>query len=1683
MWSGGGMKIDLCPCCKVVSENYSGFQKVLDVRDAGFVLYRHTTLVEDIDKSTGTTQIATTTTDDVFILENTKDVPLKNVDITTELDRNQISCPRCVNIVKHAQKLLQNQELGANDLIGVCEHCRQKNQAEKPCLKCKEAVEIFQSNKAAKKTSSRAQKVKTWLSKIENLIRKALVEDKKQAMKIKRRYSDIDINLILKKMSKTDREPEVAELFLHDIDSSMLGPLSDRSHYHGVKKTKDVMFDEIEKIYEDRRHPGTPYGEESRLFNQSITTLTEDEFERRYKKDKIEDNTVYDYMHTPRADLAEENYYGTSKEDFIQAVSKQYEHDKQFISKSDTFQDGKKYVTGEGKHYESDRMKSLIQKRNFDYEDNIPTISTRYESGGINKDLLDNDIIHIKSKEYVPDQRKDYPAASTKYYDSNKNKVLTNTDSDIDSSLRRDHYDRDRKKDRRTPDTVSDHRKERESDDMTSKYYHSDEKKYLPKSDSVSDHKKRVESSKYYDRDKKGEVVQTTSKYYDSDRGKDLVSDHRMRGSVTTDSKYHDGDKNRDVLKADTVSDDRKPDIKYYGSDKKRDILKSDTVSDDRTKRDIAPTGSKYDDIDRNKDSRGRKESDVTEGKYYDSGKPRDILKSETVSDDKKKREAVPGSKYDDSGRRRDTSRADSVPGERRGEFVVADSKYDSERKRDILKADTVSDERKIRGALPTGSKYDDSERRRDTSRADSVPHDRRKESVVADSKYYGKDKKRDALQTDAVSDDRKKKEAIKYDYSDRKKESFEADGVADDRRRKEYALTSSKRKDMDEDLPPYIDHSGRRKEYTSADDENYETGKKKEIISKAGTRHEEEKEELAKKNKAMYTTQKARDFEDVTRHAPAPKQYEGERGQGFISRIGKKFEEKYKLDFGDIEQVSGFKDIKRLTEVFIPLAVRRYTQDVSAILQPIGGLRDKRSIKSTITKIAHGPPSRMKKYHSDESLFSGISKMTDMEGPTSGFDYFFPHGAREVKKKIRRTKSVSSSELIKDTLDKLEEEKKKREEAERIKEEHRKQLEAERKERELAKRIERDLEKQLKLREKEIEQELKMQAAKGKISENEVDVKDTVQELDRKIETAKVDDVGKTKKPKSNQDLVRGKDATVREGKGKVKEEKVGVKEDKEGIKEEKEGVQEEKKGVKEDKGKGKEDKGRVKEDKGRVKEEKGQVEDERGKAKDETGKIKEETGKNKEEKGKLKEETGKVKDEMRKDTETTEKKTKGETLKEKEDKQNKIIEEKAKSDKTAKEIGDKSNEKKTKDSTLDKDKLKPENAVKSDERERLMKELKQQKEEERKKEKIGTKDTESTNQPKAGKEKKKEVADQEVSGKKGKDKKEEIVKSENVSDQLTKQKHTVPPDKKKALDVPMTGIKMPKRLSIYDLVVPKDRPKERKKEIPSDPLPMFEVRKRPVMPPASSISNLSDLELDLESLLNKQQEEINMKKNEKDIVIGEKIHKFISHGGKTKEENIKDLCREKVRKIREKTLRNEQEKKEKKIVESRPIDYDEDFGLDTEIAPTPQPRPAPKPESKPEKLRSGKVDRDLAMFDPDYGKGVVRYALSDRSFIEKGWTMLPTEKVVRKMNVYRMRPSHPEFDWFERNKKKGVLEYDSGEKLAQFDDNGRGRLYYKSGNLALDYYNAEAVASQTSAAGLSRGPCWLPSTILAMA
>ncbi|RVE52191.1 hypothetical protein evm_003110 [Chilo suppressalis] len=103
----------------------------------------------------------------------------------------------------------------------------------------------------------------------------------------------------------------------------------------------------------------------------------------------------------------------------------------------------------------------------------------------------------------------------------------------------------------------------------------------------------------------------------------------------------------------------------------------------------------------------------------------------------------------------------------------------------------------------------------------------------------------------------------------------------------------------------------------------------------------------------------------------------------------------------------------------------------------------------------------------------------------------------------------------------------------------------------------------------------------------------------------------------------------------------------------------------------------------------------------------------------------------------------------------------------------------------------------------------------------------------------------------------------------------------------------------------------------------------------------------------------------------------------------------------------------------------------------------------------KSSKLKNKVDIPDTKSSKGIISYQLSNREFIEKGWTMLPTTKIMRRMNIYKMVPSSPQYDWFKNHQNKGVIMYDTGERLADIDDNGDGKWYYKNGMLALNYYS----------------------------
>ncbi|XP_013179655.1 PREDICTED: uncharacterized protein LOC106126495 [Papilio xuthus] len=101
--------------------------------------------------------------------------------------------------------------------------------------------------------------------------------------------------------------------------------------------------------------------------------------------------------------------------------------------------------------------------------------------------------------------------------------------------------------------------------------------------------------------------------------------------------------------------------------------------------------------------------------------------------------------------------------------------------------------------------------------------------------------------------------------------------------------------------------------------------------------------------------------------------------------------------------------------------------------------------------------------------------------------------------------------------------------------------------------------------------------------------------------------------------------------------------------------------------------------------------------------------------------------------------------------------------------------------------------------------------------------------------------------------------------------------------------------------------------------------------------------------------------------------------------------------------------------------------------------------------KLRSPVHSKTKSLYKKDelFGK----YRLSNRKFIENGWTVLPTLTFVRRVNIYKMIPSSPKLDWLRSHKNEDLIFYETGEVLAEVYDNGSFKWFYRDGNVALDF------------------------------
>ncbi|CAH1647460.1 unnamed protein product [Spodoptera littoralis] len=122
------------------------------------------------------------------------------------------------------------------------------------------------------------------------------------------------------------------------------------------------------------------------------------------------------------------------------------------------------------------------------------------------------------------------------------------------------------------------------------------------------------------------------------------------------------------------------------------------------------------------------------------------------------------------------------------------------------------------------------------------------------------------------------------------------------------------------------------------------------------------------------------------------------------------------------------------------------------------------------------------------------------------------------------------------------------------------------------------------------------------------------------------------------------------------------------------------------------------------------------------------------------------------------------------------------------------------------------------------------------------------------------------------------------------------------------------------------------------------------------------------------------------------------------------------------------------------------------------------------PESDRVAKETDSSINLDEISGDGILKYRLSNRQFIEKGWTILPTKKVMRRVLSDSGMVIVTNIYFPESNVGQRYVVYSSGDEvdhgsvkprtiIALFDVQGNGVVYDHNGNVRLKYNQSEGV------------------------
>nr|CAD7396554.1 unnamed protein product [Timema cristinae] len=81
----------------------------------------------------------------------------------------------------------------------------------------------------------------------------------------------------------------------------------------------------------------------------------------------------------------------------------------------------------------------------------------------------------------------------------------------------------------------------------------------------------------------------------------------------------------------------------------------------------------------------------------------------------------------------------------------------------------------------------------------------------------------------------------------------------------------------------------------------------------------------------------------------------------------------------------------------------------------------------------------------------------------------------------------------------------------------------------------------------------------------------------------------------------------------------------------------------------------------------------------------------------------------------------------------------------------------------------------------------------------------------------------------------------------------------------------------------------------------------------------------------------------------------------------------------------------------------------------------------------------------------GIISYRLSDPKYLELGWSILPSEKLMRKVVTFQTEPSKPRSVWRTNRAKSETKWYSENKLFSTFDSEGSGKVFYPDGSVAV--------------------------------